>query len=106
MAEQLDAALGSPHADPHGQPIPRPGAAITALKGRRLSDLRVGEQGRVVALQERSAEGLRRLADLGLTPSAAVQVIGRTNGVLRVRTADADREVDARLATAVLIATE
>jgi manganese transport system permease protein len=101
MADRLDAELGSPLADPHGQPIPRR-RATTALHGRRLTEVPQGEEVRVIALQEASADGLRRLADLGLTPAASVQVVARHNGRLRIRTARREHEIEAQLADSVL----
>jgi manganese transport system permease protein len=105
MAMQLDEVLGSPRADPHGQPIPPRGAGIRALRGRPLSELPVGEQARVLALREVSADGLHLLADLGLTPSAVVEVVDRNGSTLRVRTNGTSHELDARLAAEVLVST-
>jgi manganese transport system permease protein len=103
MAERLDLALGTPLADPHGQPIPRGRGTAQALAGRRLSELAAGETGRVVALQATSAESLHRLADLGLTPAASVRMIGRNGNSIRIELGGAAAEIDPDLAAAVLV---
>lgn len=104
MAEELDRALGSPRADPHGQPIPRPAAGRSAaLGGRRLSDLGPGEGGVVVALQATSAEALHRLADLGITPSVKLQVVERSGDGISVRANGTSARLPRELGDAVLI---
>jgi DtxR family Mn-dependent transcriptional regulator len=103
MAERLDAALGSPRSDPHGQPIPRRRPSWAALRGRPLSDLEPGEAGRTVAVREESAEGLHLLADLGLVPNTHVQVSGRDQTSLLIVAGEAEKRVDLELARDVWI---
>jgi ABC-type Mn2+/Zn2+ transport system permease subunit/Mn-dependent DtxR family transcriptional regulator len=103
MAERLDRELGSPEADPHGQPIPPRREHPARLRGRPLSALRAGEAGVILALQESSVEGVRRLADLGLVPSLRVRVLGREGDVVRIAAGDREQEVEARLAASVLV---
>jgi Mn-dependent DtxR family transcriptional regulator len=106
MADQLDAALGSPRSDPHGEPIPTPEGELEELRGRVLSDLKVGESARIVAVREQTRQGLYRLADLGLVPASEVNVTGRENGALLVRTDGEPKRVDLALADVVLVAEE
>jgi DtxR family Mn-dependent transcriptional regulator len=103
MAERLDAALGSPRSDPHGEPIPTPEGELEELRGRLLSDLAVGESARIIAVREQTREGLHRLADLGLVPASEVSITGRENGVLLVRTDGESRRVELALADVVLV---
>jgi manganese transport system permease protein len=103
MVQRLDDALGSPHADPHGQPIPRGNAPIAALAGRRLSEMAPGETGHVVALQASSADALHRLADLGLTPTASVKLLENGGPALIVDLDGEAREIPRELAAAVLV---
>lgn len=106
MADQLDAVLGSPHADPHGQPIPRRRNGGAYVRARSLADLRAGEGGRIVALQTASADQLRRLADLGLTPTASVRVVGRNGRILEVDAAGQHHELETDLADTVLVGSD
>jgi manganese transport system permease protein len=103
MTVELDRALGTPQTDPHGQPIPRSATGVAAVRGRRLSGMAPGEGGRIVALQATSAEALHRLADLGLTPTVAIQVLERRESRMTVRAGDRRTELDRELAAAVLI---
>ena len=104
MAQELDAALGSPRRDPHGEPIPGPEGELEELRGRVLSDLRVGETAVILAVREQTREGLHRLADLGLVPATEVTVTARANGSMQVRTDGDARPVEIALADAVLVA--
>jgi len=106
MAERLDEALGSPEADPHGQPIPKRRSRGSAIQGRRLSDMEVGERGQVVALQETTSSGLHRLADLGLTPSATVRVTARNGATMRIEAGTTSAEIDVALGASVLVRSE
>ncbi|MDQ3604794.1 MAG: FeoA domain-containing protein [Gemmatimonadota bacterium] len=103
MADRLDEVLGSPRSDPHGKPIPPRGGRWAALHGRSLSDLQPGESGRVLALREESAEGLRLLADLGLLPTSPVEVVSRDEASLLVRTNGEPNRIDLALAGDVLV---
>ncbi len=101
MADRLDEVLGSPRSDPHGQPIPpRRGAA---LLGRALSELQEGESGRILAVQEESAEGLHRLADLGLLPATEVLVVSRDESALLVQTGGESKRIELALAEDILV---
>jgi manganese transport system permease protein len=103
MADRLDAVLGSPPADPHGQPIPRRRNGGAYLRARTLADLQAGEGGQIVALQTAGADQLHRLADLGLTPSASVRVVGRYGRILQVATDVHQFDLDTDLAHTVLV---
>jgi ABC-type Mn2+/Zn2+ transport system permease subunit/Mn-dependent DtxR family transcriptional regulator len=96
MAAHLDELLGSPESDPHGTPIPRPRPAVV-----RLSDLPVGSSAVVAAIRATSAESLHALADLGITPSTPLTLLGRENGSVRVRTAAGERTLPMGLAAVV-----
>jgi Fe2+ transport system protein FeoA len=71
-----------------------------------LSDLKVGESARIVAVREQTREGLRRLADLGLVPASEVNVTGRENEALLVSTDGEPKRVELALADVVLVEQE
>jgi ABC-type Mn2+/Zn2+ transport system permease subunit/Mn-dependent DtxR family transcriptional regulator len=105
MADRLDLALGSPQADPHGQPIPGRDRDPETILGRPLASLVPGEQTRIVAVRAESAEALRQLADLGLTPATRLEMLEPLNGedALRVRTNGGERTLPRTLAEVVLV---
>jgi len=71
--------LGHPPICPHGKPIPR-GPCCARFKRemeplvRPLTDLKLGEEGRVVFITPRSRGRLERLGSLGLIPGSVVKL--------------------------------
>lgn len=71
--------LGHPPICPHGKPIPR-GPCCARFKREMeplvlpLSDLKVGEEGRVVFITPKSRSRLERLSSLGLIPGSVVRL--------------------------------
>lgn len=78
-AEAVCTFLGHPPVCPHGRPIP-PGRCCQSLTRTisplllPLSQLRPGQQGKVVLLAPRHRDRLEQLSDLGVTPGAVVAV--------------------------------
>jgi DtxR family transcriptional regulator, Mn-dependent transcriptional regulator len=70
--------LGHPEIDPHGDPIPSADGDMPSQSHLvALDELAIGQQGAVARLLDQSAEKLQYLADKGLIPGIAVQVIER-----------------------------
>ena len=74
-AEQLDARLGFPRFDPHGDPIPNRQLEMPDLRTTRLSDVQVGMQAVVKRIATADTALLRYLAALGLTPGRRLRVL-------------------------------
>jgi DtxR family Mn-dependent transcriptional regulator len=72
---RINAALGHPTHDPHGEPIPTLDGALPAYATLCLSDLPVGAQTRVGRVPERDPDFLRFVVTLGLTPGATLRVL-------------------------------
>jgi DtxR family Mn-dependent transcriptional regulator len=100
---RIDAALGHPTVDPHGDPIPTIAGHVLAVAGDRLSTLEAGESATVVRVSDNDAEKLRYLGSLGLYPDVDVTVVERMpfNGPLRVRVGGDEHVVGLELAAAV-----
>jgi DtxR family Mn-dependent transcriptional regulator len=75
--DRVDALLGHPTADPHGDPIPSKSGAITAPPMQPLAALPVGAEAVVRRVNDDNAALLRYLASLALTPGARVRVVER-----------------------------
>jgi DtxR family Mn-dependent transcriptional regulator len=74
LIERIDALLGHPAADPHGDPIPEADGRTTMRPGgARLASAPAGEY-LVVRVSDRDPERLDRAAQLGLVPGAEVTV--------------------------------
>ena len=80
MVERIDARLGHPRADPHGDPIPAADGAVARPDARPLARLAAGEGGVVARVDDRDPDLLRWCEAVGLRPGAAVTVVGPGGG--------------------------
>ncbi len=85
--DKVDALLGHPTVDPHGDPIPSKDGVITKRPGTPLQELPEGQLARVSRITDQTPEKLRYLGQLGLYPETRVQVLERApfGGPLRLR---------------------
>ena len=75
LIDRIDAYLGHPATDPHGDPIPKADGTVAGSSGRRLSQLAVGDSFRIVRVLEQTPEFLRYLTETGLTLDASGRVL-------------------------------
>ncbi len=75
--ERVDALLGRPTHDPHGDPIPRRDGSVPPSVGVPLASLDVGERAVVRRITDQDPEVLTYLAAHGLVPGAHVTVVAR-----------------------------
>jgi DtxR family Mn-dependent transcriptional regulator len=89
LIDRIDAFLGHPPADPHGDPIPRADGTIDEADGRSLAACRVGDQIQLVRVLDQSPEFLRYLSAAGLPLGARGEVVARhpEAGVVTIRVA-------------------
>ncbi|HWM34393.1 MAG TPA: metal-dependent transcriptional regulator [Pseudolysinimonas sp.] len=66
LLDAIDAQLGRPLTDPHGDPIPASDGSVRMPAARLLGELATGERGRVVRISDRDPEVLRDIAARGL----------------------------------------
>ncbi|WP_159718211.1 metal-dependent transcriptional regulator [Actinomyces marmotae] len=81
LLDRIDAALGRPSRDPHGDPIPAADGAMAVPALRSLDALRVGETGSVARIQDdpNTLQALDR-AGIGLDSRIVVTGRGRADG--------------------------
>lgn len=77
LLEGIDARLGHPRFDPHGDAIPDAAGHVHREPFVLLADARPGHAGRVLRVSDRDPEVLREVEDAGLTVGAEVRVDGR-----------------------------
>lgn len=75
--ERVDALLGHPTHDPHGDPIPQCDGSVPATPGAPLVELDVDARARITRITNQDQQVLTYLADHGLVPGAAVRVAAR-----------------------------
>jgi len=66
LLDAIDAQLGHPRRDPHGDPIPAPDGSVEIPDAVLLSTLSAGSRGRVVRISDRDAAVLREIAGAGV----------------------------------------
>ena len=78
--DRLDALLGHPTEDPHGDPIPSKTGEVVSTPSRALNELKPGESAVVCRVLDDDAALLRYLETLGLVPGASVSVEEEPSG--------------------------
>jgi DtxR family Mn-dependent transcriptional regulator len=66
LVDRIDAYLGHPTTDPHGDPIPQADGTVAAAADRSLADCAAGERFCVARVVDQSPEFLRHLTENGL----------------------------------------
>lgn len=77
LMRRMDAKLGYPHRDPHGDPIPQEDGSIRWPDGTLLNELPEGTTGTVVRISDHDPEMLRYFDDVGIALDAEVLIQAR-----------------------------
>ena len=77
MMDRIDAKLGHPERDPHGDPIPSVDGAIDTPPATRLSDYLDGQSGRVARISDSDPAILRYFDSVGITLDLPITVVER-----------------------------
>jgi len=77
LIDKLDAFLGHPATDPHGDPIPDHKGKIKALPQVELAQVRSGYEGVITAVKDSDSKLLRYLDKIGARPGAKIRVLDR-----------------------------
>ena len=80
---RLEAHLGFPAVDPHGDPIPHAGEGW-APAGKPLAEADAGEEGVVAHLEDEPQKAYERLLKEGLRVGQRVRVLGKDHGAVRI----------------------
>lgn len=76
--EQLDAYMGHPHADPHGDPIPSPSGEMPALEGQSLVEFPIGKPAQIVHVEDEPPQVYAQIVAEGLHPGMVVTILERS----------------------------
>lgn len=101
--DRIDAMLGHPTIDPHGDPIPSKSGRIPEPAHRALDEVPVGETVVVRRVHDRDSEVLRRLAAIDLVPGTRVTVVRRAAKALTLDRSGATVTVESELAQKVFV---
>ena len=94
--DKLDALLGYPTVDPHGDPIPTKDGVIATRKGTALTELQEGQTVLVLRVQAQNSDQLCYLGQLGLYPETRVQLVKRSpfGGPLHILVGEESNQVE------------
>ncbi|WP_188828263.1 metal-dependent transcriptional regulator [Nocardia camponoti] len=92
LMSRIDAKLGHPDRDPHGDPIPSVDGDVPTPPARKLSDFAAGESGRVARISDADPAMLRYFDSVGIALDTLITVEERRDfaGTIAVRLAAAD----------------
>jgi DtxR family Mn-dependent transcriptional regulator len=76
--EQLDAYMGHPLVDPHGDPIPSPSGEMPALEGQSVVEFPLGKPAQIVHVEDEPPYVYAQIVAEGLRPGMMVTVIERS----------------------------
>ncbi len=77
MLDRIDAKLGHPTRDPHGDPIPAADGQVPTPPARQLSACQNGEAGTVARISDADPEMLRYFDTVGISLDSRLHVIAR-----------------------------
>lgn len=75
LADRLDAFLGHPEYDPHGDPIPKSNGEIPNTVNTLLSEIEIGKSCRVAAVKDTSSAFLQYLQQLSISIGTKIKII-------------------------------
>jgi DtxR family transcriptional regulator, Mn-dependent transcriptional regulator len=103
LIELIDAKLGDPVADPHGDPIPNRLLEVDDRTQPTIADLEPGERARIVRVSDAEPEMLRYLTAQCIGIGDELELIGRQpfDGPCDIRLAGETRSLGIRLAQAI-----
>jgi DtxR family transcriptional regulator, Mn-dependent transcriptional regulator len=106
LEAKIDAELGFPTHDPHGDPIPDSELRLVHGESRSLLDLEPGARGSVARVPDGDSELLRYLGELGIVPDASVEMLAHApfGGPVTVRTSSGEHAISRELADRIAAA--
>jgi DtxR family Mn-dependent transcriptional regulator len=106
LEAKIDAELGFPTHDPHGDPIPDRELRVAAGGDSTLLDVPSGGRATVSRVPDGDAGLLRYLAELGLLPGSSVEVVAQApfSGPVTLRTSTGEHAISRELADRIAAA--
>jgi len=100
LEAKIDAELGYPTHDPHGDPIPDRELRVAEGRDRTLCDFEPGDRASVSRVPDADPDLLRYLSELGLVPGSNVDIVSFAPfaGPVTVRTTTGDHAISRELA--------
>jgi DtxR family Mn-dependent transcriptional regulator len=92
LVDRIDAFLGHPNVDPHGDPIPRSDGSLPTAHTRSLVDCQPGGPLRLARVTDQSADFLSFLSESGLVLDCQLKIVNNRPeaGIVTLRVADGE----------------
>lgn len=105
LIDRIDAYLGHPQFDPHGDPIPRADGTVEVRDLRSLAECPVGFRFRLARVADQSPEFLRFLTESGLALGTEGQITANRAeaGIVSLRTDDGETTLGRAAAEKILV---
>lgn len=105
FVDRMDALLGHPTEDPHGDPIPSKTGGVVVTKSQPLATVQPGQQVIVQRVHDDRPDLLRYLTELGLIPGTLLEVVAIApyDGVYTIRIGEQTHAVGDAVTKAVLV---
>jgi len=82
QVDELDARLGYPELDPHGDPIPTGSGVLASIESRPIVDWPEGAAAEIVHLEDEPPELFKQVLTAGLVPGMHIDVLERRDNQL------------------------
>ncbi len=105
LIDRIDAYLGHPSTDPHGDPIPTADGTMAEAADRPLANCSAGDRFRVARVTDQSPDFLRRLSQMGLAIGAqgALLANDESGASLTIRIGSDDKMLERNDAAKVMV---
>jgi DtxR family Mn-dependent transcriptional regulator len=105
LIDRIDAYLGHPATDPHGDPIPKADGTMALAADRPLVECKVGDRFRIARVVDQSSDFLRHLSKLGLAIGAQASVVANdtTRDNLTIRLSRGDETLSREMAAKLMV---
>jgi DtxR family Mn-dependent transcriptional regulator len=105
LIDRIDAYLGHPPTDPHGDPIPTAEGTMAAAADRPLDDCAAGDRFEIARVVDQSPEFLRRLSQIGLAIGTQGSLVANdaSHNSLTIRLGEQDKTLTRNVAAKVMV---
>lgn len=105
LIDRIEAFLGYPEVDPHGDPIPKRDGSVADTQRHTLAECRPGDSFRLARVVNQAPEFLRYLTETGLQLGAFGQVLANSQeaGTVTVRVEQGEKTLGRTAAEKILV---